>query len=408
MTSDFGVSEIGQMREQADGVDELNSRLQSAFDAKTENCPEPVLHVLLGQRVGGVAGEAGIVHPIYRRVRFQELGHLQGVVAVPLNPQGEGFNSLQNQESVEGAQRRADVAEQLDAHLDDVGERPKRLHELHIVIARVGLDELGKFPVRPVELSRVHDNPADGVSVAAEKFRHGVNDDVRAPLKRTAQIRCGHGIVNHQRYTRIVRDLGHGLDIEHVILGIAQRLRVNQARLGGDGALEILRVTRIDEGGLNPHFGQRVMEEVIGAAIEAGGRDDLVAGAGDIQNRQSLRRLAGGGDQGRHSTLEGGDALLQHVPGGIHNARIDIAEFLQCKQIGSVRGVLEDKRRGLIDGNGARAGCGVGLLAAVQCKGIKAEFPFQSCLLKEVIRLQPSALSYQLSALSRQLGRVAE
>ena len=118
------------MREQADGVDELDSRLQPAFDAKTENGPEPMLQVLPGQGMGGVAREAGIVHPIYRRVRFQELGHLQGVVAVPLHPQGEGFNSLQNQESVEGAQGRTDVAEKLDARLDDVSERPERLHKL--------------------------------------------------------------------------------------------------------------------------------------------------------------------------------------------------------------------------------------------------------------------------------------
>ena len=126
-------------------------------------------------------------------------------------------------------------------------------------------------------------------------------------------------------------DPGHGLNVEHVVLGIAHRLRVNQARLGGDGALEILGVTGIDECGLNPEFSQRVMEKVIGAAIQALGRDDLIAGTGDIENRQCLRRLAGGGDKARHSTFEGGNPLLQHVPGGIHNARIDIAEFLQPK-----------------------------------------------------------------------------
>ena len=106
----FGVSEIGQMGEQAERVDELDSRLQSAFDAETENGPEPVLHIFLGQRVGGVARQAGIIHPIHRGVRLEELGHLQGVIAMPLNPQREGFNALQNQESVEGTQGRADVA----------------------------------------------------------------------------------------------------------------------------------------------------------------------------------------------------------------------------------------------------------------------------------------------------------
>ena len=52
------------------------------------------------------------------------MGDLQGVVAVPLNPQRERFHPLQNQESIEGAQGRADIAEELDAHFDHVGEGP--------------------------------------------------------------------------------------------------------------------------------------------------------------------------------------------------------------------------------------------------------------------------------------------
>ena len=113
------------------------------------------------------------------------------------------------------------------------------------------------------------------------------------------------------------------------------------------------------------------MEKVIGAAIEARGRDDLVAGAGEVQDRQSLCCLAGSGDQARHSTLQRGHALLQHIPRGIHNARIDIAEFLQGKEIGGVRRVLENKRRSLIDRDSARARCWVSLLSAMQCERIK-------------------------------------
>ena len=56
------------------------------------------------------------------------------------------------------------------------------------------------------------------------------------------------------------------------------------------------------------------------------------------------------------AAFERGHALLEHVRGGVHDARVDVAELLEGEQIGGVRGILEDVRSGLVNGNGAGAG----------------------------------------------------
>ena len=83
------------------------------------------------------------------------------------------------------------------------------------------------------------------------------------------------------------------------------------------------------------------------------------------------RAIGDGRLPGRHGQRAGpafdrGDALLEDVGGRIHQARVDVPEFLQREQIGGVLGALEDVRRRLVDRHGARAGGRIGNLAGVQ------------------------------------------
>ena len=64
-----------------------------------------------------------------------------------------------------------------------------------------------------------------------------------------------------------------------------------------------------------------------------------------------------------------GDALLEDVAGGVHDAGVDVAGFLQREEPGGVIGVLEHVRGGLVDGHGAGAGDRVGLLPGMQLPG---------------------------------------
>ena len=74
------------------------------------------------------------------------------------------------------------------------------------------------------------------------------------------------------------------------------------------------------------------------------------------------------------------DALLEDVGGRVHDAGVDVAELLQGEQPRGVVGVVEHVRRGLVDRHGARLGCGVDLLAAVDGEGVEVEGWLSVCV----------------------------
>jgi len=86
-----------------------------------------------------------------------------------------------------------------------------------------------------------------------------------------------------------------------------------------------------------------------------------------------LGGLAGGRGDGPDAVLEGGDPLLEHGRGGVHDPRVDVPEALEREQVGGVLGVLEDVRAGLVDGHRASARDGVRPLAGVDREGVESE-----------------------------------
>ena len=72
----------------------------------------------------------------------------------------------------------------------------------------------------------------------------------------------------------------------------------------------------VHELGGDAPLGQRVGEEVVGAAVEGLGGDEVVPGPGEVQHGERLRRLPARHRQRRHATLELGDPLLEDIDGG--------------------------------------------------------------------------------------------
>ena len=96
--------------------------------------------------------------------------------------------------------------------------------------------------------------------------------------------------------------------------------------------LQAVEIVGIDEANRNAELGQRVMEEVVGASVERGGGNDLVAGAGQGGDDERLGSLSGGGCQARDAAFQGRNALLKDVGGGVHDAGVDVAELLSPKR----------------------------------------------------------------------------
>src|SRR5690242_7580120 len=61
----------------------------------------PTLHLPLGQRVLGMAGQSGVVHLLDPRMTCEKLGDRLSAGAMPLHPQRKSFYPSQGEERVE-------------------------------------------------------------------------------------------------------------------------------------------------------------------------------------------------------------------------------------------------------------------------------------------------------------------
>jgi hypothetical protein len=139
------------------------------------------------------------------------------------------------------------------------------------------------------------------------------------------------------------------LDVEDVLLGVGDRLAKNALVFGRTAARQDSGRPGLDEADLDAELGQAVVEQVVRAAVEARAGDDVVAGLGDVEDRQRLGRLAAAHEQRADAALEARDALLDDVVRRVHQPGVDVAELLQPEQRRGVVGVLEDVRRRLVD-----------------------------------------------------------
>ena len=115
-----------------------------------------------------------------------------------------------------------------------------------------------------------------------------------------------------------------------------------------------------------------MIELIDRAAIELAHGDELVTRLQERMEDQKLCAMAGRGRERRRAAFERRDPLFEHRLGGVHDARIDVAECLQAKQGGGMLDIVEHEGRGLVDRRRARARRRVGLGASVNCQCIEA------------------------------------
>ena len=202
--------------------------------------------------------------------------------------------------------------------------------------------------------------------MTADELGRRMHDDVGPVTEGLRQVRGGEGAVDHQGMLVVMRDCRHSLEIEHVSLGIAQRLGEEGLCVGPDGGapgFEIIRV--VDKGHLDPELGQCVVEEVVGAAVQRRGRHDVPPVLSQIQQCDGLGSLTARHRERRHSPFQGGDPLLEHGLRRIHDPGVDVSELLQAEQSRRMRCVTERVAGRLIDRNcpcpGGRVRYGTGM-----------------------------------------------
>src|ERR1700733_10289622 len=119
-----------------------------------------------------------------------------------------------------------------------------------------------------------------------------MHHDVGAVLDRPAEIRGGERIVDDQRQTRLMRDIGDSLDIDDHAPWVGEVLDEDRLALWRERLAEVLRLRRIDEmaGPAELFEGETELGER--AAIKVARGDELVARLHEGEEREKLRRMA--------------------------------------------------------------------------------------------------------------------
>ena len=165
-------------------------------------------------------------------------------------------------------------------------------------------------------------------------------------------------------------DLGNGVDVWDVAVGVAQGFQIDRLGVGSDGGGNSLQVVGVHKGGLYSELGQGVCQQVIAAAIDGLLRHNVIPRLGQGLDGVGDGRRARGQRQRRCAPLQGGDPLLQHVLGGVGQPPVDVSGIRQAKPGGGVGGIPKHIAGGLVDRNRPGIGGGVGLLLAhmeLQC-----------------------------------------
>lgn len=375
----LGITDVRQKAEDLELVDELEGRLVAALDSEADDgSVEATVVVLACRRMVAVARKTRIVDPTDVGVVVEELGDLLRVLGMALDADMEGFQALKEHPRVERRDGGTGVAETLDAgfqaegHVTEAGEIAKDIPELEAVVARVRLGEVREASAgAPVEVAAVDEHATDGGAVPTNELGGRVDHDVRAEVEGSEQVRAWEGVVDNDWNAVFASDLGDLFKREGVELGVADGLAVDELRLVGDGAGEVVGIGRIDELDADAPLRQGVVEEVVGSAVEAAGGDDFVTGLGDGGDREGLGGLSRRGGDRMGAPFELRDALLEDVGGGVHDSGVDVPELLKGEQSSGMRRVVEHVAGGLVDGDRTRFRVRVWNLGTVKREGLK-------------------------------------
>ena len=269
--------------------------------------------------------------------------------------QVNGLEALEEEKGVEGGQARPHVSQKLHPHLQNEGRaghdrlfvKPEGLPVAQAVVGRVGFRDLGEFPVRPVELSPVHDRAPDRGPVAADELGERVDHDVRSVFEGPEEIGRDR-VVDHERYSVGVGHFGQSLEIVDVVLRVADRFHVKQPRIVVDRGVDELRRRGVGESGLDPEFRKGVTEKIVGSAVKVTCGYNVLARLRDIKRGQGYGRLSGGYGQGAHPAVECGQPLFQDLGRGVHDPGVNVPELLQGEEVRRVqppRLLVEPARR---------------------------------------------------------------
>ncbi len=259
------------------------------------------------------------------RMLVQILYNLQCILHMPLHPQGQGFQSLKKNESMERGQGGSGIPEQYRADTRYKSRRTRGFCEADPMIACVGFGKAWKFTACfPVKSSAVNDDASDRGSVSADEFRCGMYHDIGAIFNRTDQIRSGKGIVYHQRDSMCMGDNRQLFNIRYVRIGIAQGFYVDRFCIILDRRFHFFILKGIYEGGCNSVFRQGMRQKIIRSAVNIFRSHNVISRMRQILKRIGNRRCAGCHRKRRRAAFQSRNSFFEHIRRGIRQPSVNI------------------------------------------------------------------------------------
>eukprot|EP00977_Amphora_coffeiformis_P005801 scaffold1221_cov207-Amphora_coffeaeformis.AAC.60 len=232
----------------------------------------------------------------------------------------------------------------------------------------------------PGKATLVNNEATQTGPVSTDPFGGRRGNDIGPKFKGFAQRRGGKGGIHNEGQSQGVGLVGNFFQIKNGQTGIGDGFTKKGPGLVVGRPRKVAWIFAVDKVDGDPHGGQNVVKHGVRATVQLVGRYDIVPLLGQIEN--GIKN--GIGARGRGQTRQGMSPLeecvprFQHVRGGIHEARINVAQFLEGEEIGGVLGIAKDKGRGTVEGDAPGCtltqpvrGLLVGGVSTVQGNGIK-------------------------------------
>ena len=223
---------------------------------------------------------------------FKELCERKSIGTVLCHSQVQALQTEIKKEGTLGRLGAAEIAHELRCGFgDECAGQAEALGIDESMVAFIRSGQTGKFfgVCSPVEVAGVDDAATYRTAVTVHVFGGGVRHDVCAPFERAAVDRRGKRVVDNEWHTVGVSRLRKAFDIEHIQSGIGDGFAKERLGVGTKGGFEFFgAAVGRQKSELNTHLLHRDGKKVIGAAVNGGKCNHMIARVGDIENGKKV------------------------------------------------------------------------------------------------------------------------
>ena len=174
----------------------------------------------------------------------------------------------------------------------------------------------------PIEFSTIYHYTPNCSAMATYPLGCTVDHYVGAVVNWTAEIAaCSEGIVDYDRDAVFVCDFCNGFQVWDVLARVSNGFKVYGFGFFVNEGVKVGGGVPFDEFGGYTEAGKGNFELVVGAAVEIGGGNYVVACMGESGDGHELGGLAGGGCDGCDAAFEGCNSFFEDIDRGLEGHR---------------------------------------------------------------------------------------